>query len=198
MAAGADALGFVFHGPSARYLDPTAAGEIIRCLPAFVDSVGVVVDLPPAELDNIARLSGIDYFQFHGEESPRLCRDTGLPFLKALRVKPGTDIRACAERYGEARGLLLDAFVHDLPGGTGDSFDWSWIPAELPLPIFLAGGLNADNVADAIRCAGTYGVDVSSGVERSPGVKDAGKITRFLESVAEADHLLQQARTTSS
>lgn len=196
--AGADALGFVFHRHSARYVDPAAAGDIIRGLPAFVDAVGVVVDLPAAELDNLARLSGVSYFQFHGDEPPAACREVGLPYLKALRVKPDSDIRVYAERYADARGLLLDAYVRDLPGGTGDSFNWSWIPQELPLPVFLAGGLNGDNVSDAIRSAGTYGVDVSSGVERSPGVKDADKIVRFLESVADADRSQQQARITSS
>lgn len=195
--AGADALGFVFHRPSARYVDPVAASEIIGSLPPFVDAVGVVVDLPAAELENLARLSGVDYFQFHGDEPPEQCREVGLPFLKALRVRPESDIRAYADRYTEARGLLLDAFVEDLPGGTGDSFDWSWIPHELPVPLFLAGGLDAGNVGAAIHSAQTYGVDVSSGVEHSPGIKDAGKIVRFLESVADADRLQHNTRITS-
>lgn len=195
--AGADALGFVFHRPSSRYVDPAAAGDIIRTLPAFVEAVGVVVDLPGAELDNLARVSGVDYFQFHGDESPAACRAVGLPYLKALRVRPDSDIRAYAERYSDARGLLLDAYVQDMPGGTGDSFDWSWIPEALPLPVFLAGGLNADNVGDAIRSAATYGVDVSSGVESSPGIKEAGKIVRFVEKVADADHIQQQDTATS-
>lgn len=197
VAGGADALGFVFHKPSARYVAPARAREIISELPAFVDAVGVVVDLPPAELEDIARISGINYFQFHGDESPQACREVGLPFLKALRVRPGTDIRAYAGRYTAARGLLLDAFVSELPGGTGDTFEWGWIPDALPLPVFLAGGLHAGNVGDAIRTAATYGVDVSSGVERAPGVKDAAEIRRFLGSVADADHDLQQTRNMS-
>jgi len=197
VAGGADALGFVFHEPSSRYVQPERAREIIQQLPAFVDTVGVVVDLPPAELDNIARTSGIDYFQFHGEEPPDVCGNAGLPYLKALRMKPDTDIRAFAERYIAARGLLLDAFVQELPGGTGDKFDWSWIPESLPVPVFLAGGLDAGNVAEAIRDVRPYGVDVSSGVESAPGAKDPEMIARFLRSVAEADHHLQPSRNSS-
>lgn len=196
VAGGADALGFVFHGPSARYVSPQQAGEIISGLPAFVDTVAVVVDLAPAELDNIARVSGVDYFQFHGREDPETCEAAGLPFLKALRVQPGTDIRAEAERYGRARGLLLDAFVEDIPGGTGDTFDWSWIPAAMPAPVFLAGGLTVDNVAEAVRVVRPYGVDVSSGVERSPGAKDPAKITNFLRSVWDADQRIRNERHT--
>lgn len=196
VAGGADALGFVFHEPSARYVPPERAGEIVRGLPAFVDAVGVVVDLEPAELDNIARVSGVGYFQFHGGEDPRICEAAGLPFLKALRVKADTDIRSDAERYSRARGLLLDAFVRDVPGGTGDTFDWSRIPASMPAPVFLAGGLTVDNVADAVRTVRPYGVDVSSGVERSPGAKDPEKINRFLRSVWDADQRIRHARHT--
>ena len=196
VAGGADALGFVFHEPSVRYITPERAGQIIRQLPAFVDTVGVVVDLGPAELDNIAHASGIRYFQFHGNEDPRSCAAAGLPFLKAVRIRPDTDIAASADRYAGAKGLLLDAFAEDLAGGTGSTFDWSRIPASLPVPVFLAGGLNAANVANAIRRVRPYGVDVSSGVERSPGVKDPGKITEFLRTVMDVDSGLRQARRT--
>ncbi|MBS1270754.1 MAG: N-(5'-phosphoribosyl)anthranilate isomerase [Gammaproteobacteria bacterium] len=185
---GADALGFVFHKPSVRYIAPAHAGEIIQELPPFVDAVGLVVDLEPEDLDNIARLSGIDYFQFHGNEDPWVCKASGLPFLKALRIKPGMDIQASSDLYTGARGLLLDTFVHDLPGGTGDTFDWSRIPDSLSSPVFLAGGLNVDNVAQAIRTVRPYGVDVSSGVEQSPGVKDPDRIAKFLQSVLDADY----------
>lgn len=187
VAAGADALGFVFHRPSGRYVDPARAAEIIQGLPAFVEAVGVVVDLDRADLDNIARVSGIDYFQFHGDEEPDFCVAAGLPFLKALRVRPDTDIRAVAERYGAARGILLDAFVRDLPGGTGCAFDWSRVPDALPAPLFLAGGLDAGNVAEGIRQVRPYGVDVSSGVERSPGRKNPDEIRRFVLAVSGAD-----------
>lgn len=196
VASGADALGFVFHRPSARYVSPERAAEIIAGLPAFVDAVGVVVDLEPPELDNIARVSGIGYFQFHGSEDPRTCEAAGLPFLKALRVKSDTDIAAGAEPYGGARGLLLDAFVEDVPGGTGSTFDWSRVPADLPAPVFLAGGLDAGNVAGALRAVRPYGVDVSSGVERSPGAKDPAKITNFLRSVWDADQRIRNERHT--
>lgn len=194
VAAGADALGFVFHKPSPRYVAPEHAGAIIRGLPAFVSAVGVVVDLELAELDNIARTSGVGYFQFHGSESPPACEAAGLPFLKALRVKSDTDIRSDADRFARARGLLLDAFVEDMPGGTGSTFDWSRIPASMPAPVFLAGGLTIDNVADAVRTVRPYGVDVSSGVERSPGEKDREMIRTFMQSVRDADNQTRQAR----
>lgn len=190
VAGGADALGFVFYKPSARYVAPEAVAEIISELPAFIDTVGVVVDLEPVELDNIARRSGIDYFQFHGSEDPQTCAGAGLPFLKALRMRPGEDVRAAAERFAGARGLLLDAYVEALPGGTGSTFDWSGIPGSLPAPVFLAGGLSTGNVAEAIRIVRPYGVDVSSGVERSPGIKDPAKIRAFMRSVMEADFRL--------
>lgn len=196
VAGGADALGFVFHKPSARYVPPERAREIISELPAFVDAVAVVVDLAPAELDNIARVSGIGYFQFHGSEEPEICEAAGLPFLKALRVGPDTDIRAEGERYGRARGLLLDAFVQDVPGGTGDTFDWSRVPADMPAPVFLAGGLTVGNVAEAVRLVRPYGVDVSSGVECSPGAKDPAKITKFLREVWDADQGIRNKRHT--
>lgn len=196
VAGGADALGFVFHRSSSRYVPPERAAEMIRELPAFVDAVGVVVDLGPAELDNIARVSGIGYFQFHGSEDPQTCEAAGLPFLKALRVKADTDIHSSAEPYSRARGLLLDAFVQDLPGGTGSTFDWSRIPASMPAPVFLAGGLTVDNVADAIRAVRPFGVDVSSGVEQSPGVKDPDRIMKFMRSVRDADQQTRLARNT--
>lgn len=193
VAAGADALGFVFYKPSARYVEPEKVREIIEQLPAFIDTVGVVVDLSPSDLDNIARTSGVGYFQFHGDEDPLTCEGTGRPYLKALRVKADTDIQALAGRYAGARGILLDTFVRDLPGGTGDTFDWSWIPASLPVPLFLAGGLTPENVAGAIDAVRPYGVDVSSGVERAPGVKDVEKIRRFILSVSEADFRVNHA-----
>lgn len=196
VAGGADALGFVFHAPSARYVAPERAAEIIGGLPAFVDAVGVVVDLAPAELDNIARVSGIDCFQFHGAEDPQTCEAVGLPYLKALRVKPDMDIRAWAEPYHRARGVLLDAFAESAPGGTGSAFDWSRIPDAMPAAVFLAGGLTVDNVAGAVRAVRPYGVDVSSGVERAPGEKDHDKITEFLRSVWDADYGIRHARHT--
>lgn len=195
---GADALGFVFYRPSVRYVAPERAAAIIRKLPAFVDAVGVVVDLGREELDNIARTSGIHYFQFHGDEDPRLCEAAGLPYLKALRIRSDTDVRSNAARYAGAKALLLDAFAENLAGGTGTTFDWSRIPERLPAPVFLAGGLNVDNVAEAVARVRPFGVDVSSGVESSPGVKNPARIVEFLRTVAETDYQLRQTRPEDS
>lgn len=188
---GADALGFIFYEPSKRYIDPIRVAEIVAVLPPFVNTVAVVVDLELEELKRIIRLSGVDYIQFHGSEDPLMCRDVGLPYLKAVRVKPDTDIAAMADRYEDAKGLLLDTFVTDLPGGTGHSFDWSSIPKSMNMPLFLAGGLNSENVHDALVQVRPYGVDISSGVEKSPGIKDPNKVKRFIASVRAADEELQ-------
>jgi len=125
--------------------------------------------------------------QFHGDETPEFCASFGVPWLKAVRVKPGVDLVQCAIRYRDARGLLLDAFVAGTPGGTGLSFDWGLIPADLSLPVILSGGLDADNVQAAIERVKPWAVDVSSGVEASKGIKDAAKVAAFMRGVHSAN-----------
>ena len=128
----------------------------------------------------------LDLLQFHGDESPAACARYGRPWIKAIRVPPDTDLLECAVDFGAARGLLLDAFVPGVPGGTGERFDWSLIPAGLPLPVVLSGGLTPDNVAEAVRRVRPWAVDVSSGVEASKGIKDALKLARFVANAKEA------------
>ena len=125
--------------------------------------------------------------QFHGEEEPEFCAQFGKPYLKAIRVKNGVDLIQYAARYAAARGLLLDAFVEGMQGGTGESFDWALIPQGLPLPLILSGGLHAGNVEAAITQVRPYAVDVSSGVEAAKGIKDAAKIAAFINEVKRAD-----------
>jgi phosphoribosylanthranilate isomerase len=129
----------------------------------------------------------VGLLQFHGSESPAFCRQFGLPYIKAVRVRPGTDLLQYARDYHDAKALLLDAFVEGTHGGTGQSFDWSLIPRTLPLPVVLSGGLDAGNVAGAIQQVRPWAVDVSSGVEAAPGVKDAAKIAAFMSGVRNAD-----------
>jgi phosphoribosylanthranilate isomerase len=185
--AGADALGFVFYAPSPRNVEPEAARRIVAALPAFVTTVGLFVD---PSFDTVAAIRAavrLDCLQFHGGESPQFCEQFHAPYIKAVRMQPGVDLLEWARRYERAKGLLLDAFVRGSQGGTGQRFDWALIPGSLPLPIILSGGLDPDNVAEAVRRVRPWAVDVSSGVEASPGMKDPARILAFMTGVRSAD-----------
>ncbi|MDH0304460.1 MULTISPECIES: phosphoribosylanthranilate isomerase [unclassified Pseudomonas] len=184
--AGADALGFVFYAKSPRAVDVRQARAIINALPPFVTTVGLFVNAPRCELNEILEVVQLDLLQFHGDETPADCEGYHRPWIKALRVRPGDDLEAACQHYSGARGILLDAYVPGVPGGTGESFDWSLIPSRLSKPIILAGGLSADNVAEAIRQVRPYAVDVSGGVEQAKGIKDADKIDAFMRAVRQA------------
>jgi phosphoribosylanthranilate isomerase len=183
---GAHAIGLVFYAGSARYVHPDQAAAIVRALPPLVTPIGLFVN---PELEFVARVVAqvpLSLLQFHGDESPEFCERVGRPYIKAVRVKPGLDLLQYAQRYAAARGLLLDAFVEHAYGGTGTAFDWSLVPQKLTLPVILSGGLNAANVAAAIRRIAPSAVDVSSGVESAPGIKDSDKMAAFFESVRNA------------
>lgn len=181
--AGADAIGLVFYAKSPRAVSVQQAREIIAALPPFVTSVGLFVDASRCELGEILDAVPLDLLQFHGDETPDECDHYGRPYIKALRVKPGDDIAAQVARYANARGVLLDTFVPGIPGGTGEAFDWSLVPAQLSKPFILAGGLTAANVAQAIGQVRPFAVDISGGVESAKGIKDAAKIHAFMEAV---------------
>lgn len=181
--AGADAIGLVFYAKSPRAVSIEQAAAILQALPPFVTSVGLFVDMPRAELQQLLRRLPLDLLQFHGDESPADCEGHGRPYVKALRVSPGEDVAAAMAPYVGARGILLDTFVEGVPGGTGATFDWSLVPRDAGKPIILAGGLEAGNVAAAIRQVRPYAVDVSGGVEASKGIKDASKIRAFVQAV---------------
>jgi len=180
-AAGADALGFVFYAKSPRNLSIEKAASLIKALPPFVQSVGLFVDAEPDFVRALLEAVPLDLLQFHGGENPEYCRQFGRPYLKAVRVRPGVDLVKYASDFSDARALLLDAFVPGVPGGTGERFDWRLIPAGLNKPIILSGGLNPDNVAEAVQTVQPWAVDVSSGVESAPGIKDAAKVAAFIE-----------------
>ncbi|TRO22699.1 phosphoribosylanthranilate isomerase [Ectopseudomonas mendocina] len=184
--AGADAIGLVFYGKSPRAVGVEQAAAILQALPPFVTTVGLFVDMPRDQLQQLLQRLPLDLLQFHGDESPADCEGHGRPYIKALRVRPGEDVAAAMAPYSGARGILLDTFVEGVPGGTGASFDWSLVPENATKPIILAGGLDADNVAAAIRQVRPYAVDVSGGVEASKGIKDAGKIRAFVQAVRDA------------
>ncbi len=183
---GADAIGLVFYPPSPRNVTPAQAHAIARALPPFVTSVALFVDPDPAQVEIVLREVRPDVLQFHGNEAPELCASFGVPWLKAVRVKAGLNLVEYATRYRDAQGLLLDAYVEGQAGGTGQSFDWSLIPGDLPLPVVLSGGLDADNVSTAIRQVMPWAVDVSSGVEAAKGIKSEAKIAAFMLGVRNA------------
>jgi phosphoribosylanthranilate isomerase len=184
--AGADALGFVFYAKSPRQVSAAQARELVRELPPFVQSVGLFVDAAPAFIEAVLAEVPLDLLQFHGDETPADCARHGRPYIKAVRVNRDTDLLKCAADFEGARGLLLDAWVPGVPGGTGERFDWNLIPPGLPRPVVLSGGLTPDNVAEAVRSVRPWAVDVSSGVEASKGIKDAQKIARFIANAKEA------------
>lgn len=185
VAAGADALGFVLWPGSQRAVDEARLAALAERVPAFVTRVGLFVDQDPALVERCA--GHLDLLQFHGEESPATCARAGRPWIKALRMRDGLDLDAAAEAYRGARGLLLDAYRPGVPGGTGETFDWSRIPAGLAKAVILAGGLTPDNVAEAIATVAPLAVDVSGGVEAAPGIKDARRMAAFLEAVRAGD-----------
>lgn len=184
---GAHAIGLVFHPASPRCVAPGQAAEIVRALPPFVTAVGLFVDAAADAVRASIDVARVDLLQFHGAESPQYCRQFGLPYMKAVRVRQGVNLLQYASDYHDAKALLLDAYVEGIHGGTGTAFDWNLIPSPLPLPIVLSGGLNPENVTAAIRRVRPWAVDVSSGVESARGVKDAAKIAAFMSGVRNAD-----------
>lgn len=182
-SAGADAIGLVFYSHSPRAIKPERAMEIIDQLPAFVSTVGLFVDAHIDEVTEVLATVKLDYLQFHGNEDVEYCEQFGRPYIKAIRMAEDIDVVQLAEEYSSARALLLDAYVVDVPGGTGQTFDWQRVPANCRKSIILAGGLSPGNVATAIRTVRPYAVDVSGGVESSKGIKDAAKVEEFIQEV---------------
>ena len=185
--AGADAIGLVFYRESPRYVTPGSAANVVAMLPPFVTTVGLFVDADEGKIHDTLNGVRLDCLQFHGAETPEFCASFGLPYMKAVRMEEGTDLLEWAGRFSSARALIVDAHVPGVPGGTGQTFDWSAIPRDLPIPVILSGGLDAENVGRAIRTVGPWAVDVSSGVEASRGTKDPRKIVEFIRSVQRED-----------
>ncbi len=195
--AGADALGFVFYPKSPRYVTPGRAAQLAALLPPFVTAVGLFVNEMPEKVAEIVDTVHLSLLQFHGDETPALCHAaavaSGRPFIRAFRVKPETtaeDLIKCNGVYRNAsplfRGLLLDVWS-EAYGGAGKVFDWSIVSKETARQAVLSGGLNVQNAAGAVRLVHPFAVDVSSGVEASKGIKDAGKIRAFIEAVRQGD-----------
>jgi phosphoribosylanthranilate isomerase len=179
VSSGADALGFVFYEPSSRYVTIAEACELTKAVPAFVTRVGLFVNAEPERVVEAFQKARLNLIQYHGDESPEYCESIGLPYIKAFRVQPETEILSEMERYSQASGFLLDAYVKGQPGGTGERFDWGLIP-KTDRPIILAGGLTPENAKDAIDSVAPWALDVSGGIEVEPGRKDPDKMARFM------------------
>jgi phosphoribosylanthranilate isomerase len=183
---GAHAIGLVFYDASPRAVANKQARMIVDALPPFLTAVGLFVNAEPDVVRKTLAEVPLQLLQFHGDETPAYCSAFGVPYLKAVRVRPGVDLLQYGHDFREARGLLLDAFVEGVRGGTGATFDWNLIPRDLGLPIVLSGGLDAGNVEAAVRAVRPWAVDVSSGVEAAKGIKDAAKIEAFMNGVRNA------------
>lgn len=177
---GANALGFVFFAGSKRCISPQAARQIIDTLPPFVSTVGLFVNETADNIHAILRHVPLHILQFHGDETPEFCRQFHRPYFKAVRVQAACDIIQAAQHYADARALLFDAHVEGAYGGTGHCFDWNIIPKDISQSWILSGGLNPNNLAQALQHTGARSVDVSSGVEASAGIKCHEKMAKFL------------------
>jgi len=188
VALGVDALGFILVPGSPRRVGLDAAAAIRRKLPPLVSVVALLRNPGSGEVRETIKALRPELLQFHGEETPQFCATFGLPYLKAVAMRglqrPLADI---ARDYAGAAALLLDGHAPGELGGQGKAFDWAGITAGLDKPLILAGGLNPHNVATAIRVAHPYAVDVSSGIESKPGIKDSGKMAAFVQQVRNAD-----------
>ncbi len=180
---GADAIGLVFYASSPRFVTISQAQQIVAAIPPFVSVVALFVNAPTAEIEAVLSQVRIDVLQFHGDENSAECERIKLPYLKAIRVKNDTNLLQCEVEFGSAKALLLDTYSETAFGGTGHVFNWALIPQNMTKPIILAGGLNPENVADAIKQVQPYAVDVSGGVEASKGIKDLAKIAAFMQAV---------------
>ncbi len=180
-------MGLVFYPKSPRYVSTALAREICRALPPFVTVTALFLDADSGFVESVLRETPVDLLQFHGDECAADCGGFGRPYIKVIGMEANTRIEAYAECYPDAAGFLLDAHAQGAAGGTGRTFDWSRVPADLGKPVILAGGLHPGNVAAAIAQARPWGVDLSSGVEASPGVKDHAKIEALMSEVKRVD-----------
>ena len=184
---GADAIGLVMTPSSPRCVPIERARAIRDALPSFVSAVVLAHDLPFDHVSKIIDQVRPDLIQFHGSEDSAFCESFGVRYIKAIGMAGEVDVRAMAVTYPHARGFVLDGHAPGAQGGQGRVFDWARVPRDLDRPIILAGGLNADNVARAIREVRPWAVDVASGVESSAGIKDEGKLRAFFAAVRDAE-----------
>lgn len=184
--AGADAIGLVFYAKSLRLVDLRTASDIAKAVGPLVTTVGLFVNATASEVESVLNKVPLHVLQFHGDEDANYCQQFKRPFLKALRVKANdtaADVSEAIKGFPNAAAILLDTYSKGVAGGTGETFNWNSVPQDSNTSLILAGGLNQNNVADAIKITRPYAVDVSSGVEREPGKKDIVKVKQFIEQV---------------
>jgi phosphoribosylanthranilate isomerase len=186
-ALGVDAIGLVFYANSPRCVNSDMARTVCAALPGFVTVVALFLNPDAAQVNQVLAEVPVDLIQFHGAETADFCRRFNRPYIKALGMAGQTDLAAKAAPYQDARGLLLDSHALGEAGGTGQAFDWHNIPREFRHRIILAGGLKPDNIAAAIQQVRPYAVDLSSGVESAPGIKDVARMTRLMNEVKRVD-----------
>ena len=184
--AGADAIGLVFYAKSKRAVTIAQAQEICAWVPPLTQIVGLFVDASANDIEQIIATVPLTLLQFHGHESPADCEQWQRPYLRALNPVVGSDFEALTAPYARARGFLLDSVHEGAFGGTGKTFDWQLFPSSCSRPLILAGGLSVENVDQAVRHCRPSAIDVSSGVESSPGIKDAAKMNAFVNAVRKA------------
>ncbi|HFC93473.1 MAG TPA: phosphoribosylanthranilate isomerase [Leucothrix mucor] len=185
--SGADAIGLVFYPKSSRYVSIQQATEICAALPPFISVVGLFLDASQQEVEAVLEQVPLDLLQFHGSESPPYCASFSRPYIKAVGMIGLDDFARYADQYPDAKAFLVDGHAPGAAGGTGNTFDWNDIPTYYPKPIILAGGLNPDNIAVAIKSTSVYAVDLSSGVESAPGIKSKQKMTALMQQVNEVN-----------
>lgn len=183
--AGADLLGLVIYPKSSRYVDVQRAVQIRQVIGPKTQCVVLLVNADEALVHEVIKQVKPDLLQFHGDESPVFCQQFNFPYIRAIRMREGLDIDAEVSAYHAEGGFLFDAWSEDQYGGTGHQFDWSRLPTSTDYPLILAGGLNPDNVAEAVRLVRPDMVDVSGGVELSPGIKDRAKVAAFVRHAKE-------------
>lgn len=188
VAAGVDAIGFVFYAPSPRSVTVEHAKELLQHVPAYVQTVGLFVNATGNEIEQVLKTVSLDLLQFHGDETPEQCQQiaqqTGRRWYKAIQMQPDLNVIETIKSYQHvgASAVLLDAWHPELKGGTGQQFDWSQFP-KLDIALILAGGLTPDNIEQAINTTQAFAVDVSGGVESAKGIKDQQRIEQFMQGV---------------
>ena len=180
---GVDAIGFVLTRKSRRHVEPATARALRQALPPFVSAVALFMDDDAQWIEQAVAIVQPDLLQFHGAESAAFAERCARPYLKAVPMASVADVAAFAAGHPQARGFLLDSHAAGATGGSGEAFDWTRVPRDFARPLLLAGGLDAGNVAQAIATAQPYAVDVSSGIESAPGIKDAAKMRAFVAAV---------------
>ena len=180
IAFGADAIGFIFHPASPRYVSPERVASILDGLPPFVSRVGLFVNMKVEHVRTVIAVSGVSTLQFHGEEDESTCDSFGLPWFKTIKMIEGTKVLEEISQYKKSSAILFDTGDPDLAGGTGKTFDWAMIPKSIKKPFIVAGGLTPKNVRKVVELTKPFAVDVCSGVEQEKGKKDKAKLKDFI------------------